>query len=194
MKPFTQSLIAGLAGALIATVLIFAFNRPWISDETGDDAESGKEENNVRERVHAYFDEQDIFYEDIDSVATLFTYEDENYILYAPDDDNEFMCIWTNIPFEEDLSKSELPEKMHKALYIQEHMKFLKVDIDIDRTRFRFAVEQYIDSNTDINALLHRMIKVLSGSVSMYKADNDDYLLPDDGDTEETESEETIIG
>jgi hypothetical protein len=191
MKPITQNLIAGLAGTLIGAVLVFFLGRPWISDERVRNAESGKEENNVRERVHAYFDEQDISYEDIDSVATLFTYEDENYILYAPDDDNEFMCIWTNIPFEEDLSKSELPEKMHKAFYIQEHMKFLKVDIDMDRTRFRFAVEQYIDPNTDINPLLHRMIKVLSGSVTMYKADNDDYLLPDDGDTE---SEETIIG
>ena len=162
---------------------MLSIGRPWISDERVRNAESEKEENNVRERAYAYFDEQDISYEEIDSIATRFTYEDENYIfLYAPDEDDEFVYIWTDIPFEEDLSKNELPEKMHKAFCIQEYMKFIKVNMDMDRTRFRFAVEQYIDPNTDINALLHRMIKVLNGSVSLYKADDDDYLLPETDD------------
>ena len=192
MKPITQNLIAGLAGTLIGAVLVFFLGRPWISDERVRNAESEKEENNVRERVHAYFDEQDISYEEIDSIATRFAYEDENYIfLYAPDDDNEFVRIWTDISYDPDISNEELYEKMYKILYIQEHTKFLKVRLDRGRCLFTMAVEQFIDPDTDISALLHRMIKVLNGSVALYQADDDDYLLPDDGDTE---SEETIIG
>lgn len=195
MKPITQNLIAAVAGGLAVAVLMLSIGRPWISDKRARNAEPEQEENNVRERAHACFDEQDISYEEIDSIATRFAYEDENYIfLYAPDEDDEFVRIWTDISYDPDISNEELYEKMYKILYIQEHTKFLKVRLDRGRCLFTMAVEQYIDPDMDISALLHRMIKVLSGSVSLFMADNDDYLLPDDGDTEETESGETIIG
>lgn len=183
MKPITQNLVAAVAGGLAVAVLMLSIGRPWISDKRVRNAEPEQEENNVRERAHACFDEQDISYEEIDSIATRFAYEDENYIfLYAPDEDDEFVRIWTDISYDPDLSNEELYEKMYKILYIQEHTKFLKVRLDRGRCLFTMAVEQYIDLDMDISALLRRMVKVLSGSVSLYKADDDDYLLPDTDD------------
>ena len=171
-------MIAGFIGALVATVLLFSFGRPWIGDDTGDDAESAQKENNTRERVYAYFDEQDIPYETIDSLATKFTYNDISYIfLYDSIADDEIMYIWTYIPYGDNLSEKELIEKMNIALYTQVYLKFIKVNMDEDNNLFKYSIEQYIEPNMDINTLLNRMIGALNEGVSLYYYNGDDNLL-----------------
>ena len=174
MKPITQSLIAGLAGALIATVLIFAFNRPWISDETGDDAESAQKENNIKEQIYACFKERHISYEEMDSIATNFTYHKENYwFLYDSVEDSKYLRIWTDISLsdgENPVPFDVLQNMYENALSVQYNVKY--VMISAKGEHIRLFVEQYVDPDMDIKSMIACMVEVLEYSRDLCLADS----------------------
>ncbi len=175
MKPFTKNLIAGFIGALVATVLLFSFGRPWIGDDTGDDAEYAQKENNIRERVYAYFDDHNISCVSIDSIATRFTYKGLTYVfLYDSVKNDKFIHIWTSFSLKED-GEDSVPDDARRAAFvkasrIQERVTYVMTSVDDDC--IYFSVEQYVAPGMDMGRFMSCMLEVLDYSTDLYCAES----------------------
>lgn len=170
MKPFTQNLLASFIGALIATVLVLLFGILWIGDDEGSN-DSEQEKTDVIEQIYAYFDDHDISYEPIDSIATRFTFKGLTYVFcYDSVKSDNYLQIWTRFSLKEDGDDSVPDDARHaafeKAWRIQEELVFVKISV-LDDCIY-FCVEQYIAPDMDMAGFMSCMLEVLDYSTDLY--------------------------
>lgn len=155
MKPFTQNLLV-LSICSIISVCVFV-GLLWGID-TIEDRHNAEANKPLNEKVLDYFDENGITYEQIDSLEYQFIHNDFCYtFLY---DGSEYMTVYSAW-----------------NTGVQDHIMLLSIanDIELDRQYIKvmvrndnvvgFAIEQFADSNTDIDQLLPRILNILESCV-----------------------------
>ena len=155
MKPFTQNLLVSSICSIISVCVFVGLLWGIDTIEDRHDAEVNKP---LTEKVLDYFDENGITYEQIDSLEYQFKYNNFCYtFLY---DGSEYMTVYSAWD-----------------TGVQDHIMLLSIanDIELDRQYIKvmvrndnvvgFAIEQFADSNTDIDQLLPRILNILESCV-----------------------------
>lgn len=155
MKPFTQNLLISSICSIISVCVFVGLLWGIDTIEDRHDAEVNKP---LTEKVLDYFDENGITYEQIDSLEYQFIHNDFCYtFLY---DGSEYMTVYSAW-----------------NTGVQDHIMLLSIanDIELDKQYIKvmvrsdnvvgFAIEQFADSDTDIDQLFPRILNILESCV-----------------------------
>ena len=151
MKPFTQNLLISSICSIIS-VCVFV-GHLWGIDTIEDrhDAEVNKP---LTEKVLDYFDENGITYEALDTLEYQFVYNDFCYTFLF--DGSEYMTVYSAW----DTGMQDHNTLLSIANDIELDRQYIKVMVRNDNV-VGFAIEQFADSNNDIEQLLPRILNIL---------------------------------
>ena len=158
MKPITQNLIAAFVSGLTVAVLVFFLGRPWISDERVRNEEPQTEDYDVREKMLAYFDENDIPYDKSDTVDIYgIRYQDENYLIRISPEE-EFIRI---VGFGESVNGTDYHVLLETANDTEIEKGGANVLI-VGKKEVIFTIVHMVDVHTDISELLPRLLRSIN--------------------------------
>ena len=155
MKPIVKNILAGFTGSLVSIALFIG--ALWFINQVQERQEE-KALLPLNEKVLAFFDKHDITYEEVDTFAYKFTYNDDKYMYIYDPEDPEYMLIITSWEIE----NNDYHSLLKIADELQWKKKFVKIKVDSDGVRY--SIEQLVDAHADIDEALTRWLKVLNST------------------------------
>lgn len=155
MKPIIKNILAGFAGSLVSIALFIGVI--WCIDKFQERQEE-KDKLPLNEKVLAYLDKHDIPYEEVDTFAYKFTYNDDIYFYIYDPEDPEYMLIMSSWAIE----NTNYHALLETANELQWKKKFIKIKVENDRVVY--SIEQLVGVQAEIDEALTRWLKVLNST------------------------------
>lgn len=155
MKPFTQNLLVSSICSIISVCVFVGLL--WGID-TIEDRRNAEANKPLNEKVLEYFEENGITYEQLDSLEYQFIHNDFCYTFLF--DGSEYMTVYSAW----DTGVQEYNTLLSIANDIELDRQYIKVMVRNDNV-VGFAIEQFADSDIDINHLLPRILNILESCV-----------------------------
>ena len=155
MKPIIKNILAGFAGSLVSIALFIGVI--WCIDKIQEHQEE-KANLPLNEKVLAYLDKHDILYEEVDTFAYKFTYNDDIYFYRYDPEDPEYMFIMSSWAIE----NTNYHALLETANELQWKKKFIKIKVENDCVVY--SIEQLVDVQAEIDEAFTRWLKVLTST------------------------------
>lgn len=154
MKPIIKNILAGFAGSLVSIALFIGV---LLCIDKIQEHQEEKANLPLNEKVLAYLDKHDIPYEEVDTFAYIFTYNDDIYFYRYDPEDPEYMFIMSSWAI-----RNNYHALLETANELQWKKKFIKIRVENDRVVF--SIEQLVDVQAEIDEALTRWLKVLTST------------------------------
>ena len=155
MKPIIKNILAGFAGSLVSIELFIGVL--WCIDKF-QELQEEKANLPLNEKVLAYLNKHDILYEEVDTFAYKFTYNDDIYIYRYDPEDPEYMFIMSSWAIE----NTNYHALLETANELQWKKKFIKIKVENDCVVY--SIEQLVDVQAEIDEALTRWLKVITST------------------------------